>query len=353
MNNLITIFINHKINTLIEYVVFLYNKKNDFICDVVKSYVTTYIDNYYYGIFHTIDDKNYSSDNLKLEFNGVMEEMLYEYRQYELEVSNEEYSKNCDIIKELNNITYEVCSIDLLKYKDRDDVVNVINDFFQKHKLLNNLLENRISKFITLVKSSYTLDNRLLNYKDNYFILNRLLFENDKNIDFVELKTNIKVLDTYKPNLVSKIYVDERLDLKKIECLIHKVSLDILYKFINGDDINKSIIEIPDYLISRGKIDDRVMNLIENPLFKKYAVIGVQYNTYLNQKSAFDIDFVLACIQDFSHINDVYQKTDNILKEGLFNYLIVSECREKDRDFFIKYESESMKVLNFLEIEEK
>lgn len=352
MNNLITLFMNNKIRCLIDYVLFLYNDNNEFVKDVARNYFSIYVDNYYYGIFHTIDDSNYSIDNLKLEFNGAMEEMLYNYSDHELEVSNEEYQKNCSIIRDLNDISYEVCGIDTLIYKDRDDVNDVVNKFLLKHKRLSDLLGNRLSKFITMVKSSYTLDNRLLNYKDNYFVLNKMFFISDKDIQFVNLNTNIKVLDTYKPNLVSKIYVDDRLDLKKLECLINKVALEILNKFINNEEIDKYIIEISDTLVARGKIEEKIMDLINNPLFQKYVILGVQYNTYLNHKGAFNIDYILACIQDFSHINDIYQKTENIFKEGIFNYLIVSDCREKDRDFFESYENEAMTALMFIEEEE-
>ena len=352
MNNLITLFMNNKIRYLIEYVLFLYNDNNDFAKDVARGYISTYVDNYYYGIFHTIDDSNYSLDNLKLELTGVMEEMLDSYSDHELEVSNEEYQKNRNIIKDLNDISYDVSQIDRLVYKDRDDVNDVVNKFLLEHKNINDLLGNRTNKFITMIKSSYTLDNRLLNFKDNYFVLNKKFFISDKDIQFISLNTNIKVLDTYKANLVSKIYEDDRLDFKKIECLINKVSLDILYKFINKEEIDRYIIEIPDTLVARGKIDEKVMDLMSNPLFQKYVVLAVQYNTYLNQKVAFNIDFRLACIQDYSHINDIFQKTDNISKEGIFNYLIVSDCREKDRDFFETYENEAMTALMFIEEEE-
>lgn len=37
-----------------------------------------------------------------------MEESLDEYRNYELQVSNEEYSNNVKIIKEVKDISYEI-----------------------------------------------------------------------------------------------------------------------------------------------------------------------------------------------------------------------------------------------------
>ena len=69
-----------------------------------------------------------------------MEELLDEYRNYELQVSNEEYSNNVKIIKELKDISYEITKMDLLNYKDRDDVVDVVSKFIKENILLNNLI---------------------------------------------------------------------------------------------------------------------------------------------------------------------------------------------------------------------
>ena len=47
--------------------------------------------------------------------------------------------------------------------------------------------------------------------------------------------------------------------------------------------------------------------------------------------------------------NDVYQKTDSIYKEGIFNYLIVEDCKYRDRDYFLDYNSDVLKILLFEE----
>ena len=78
-----------------------------------------------------------------------MEESLDEYRNYELQVSNEEYSNNVKIIKELKDISYEITKIDLLNYKDRDDVVDVVSKFIKENSLLNNLIGERLIKLIS------------------------------------------------------------------------------------------------------------------------------------------------------------------------------------------------------------
>ena len=72
-------------------------------------------------------------------------------------------------------------------------------------------------------------------------------------------------------------------------------------------------------------------------------------NLYLNQKDAFSFDYLFGCIQDFTYIQDIYKKTDNIYNEGMFNYLVVSGCKEKDKKFFMEYENECISVLMFEE----
>ena len=51
---------NYKINRLIEYGVFAFGKDTPFIRNVLKEYFSTYVDNYYYGVFNTIDDERYN-----------------------------------------------------------------------------------------------------------------------------------------------------------------------------------------------------------------------------------------------------------------------------------------------------
>ena len=89
--------------------------------------------------------------------------------------------------------------------------------------------------------------------------------------------------------------------------------------------------------------------LPDNPLFKKYVYIAIPFNTYLSQKNAFLDDFHFACMQDFSHINDIYQKVENVYNEGFSHYLIVTDYKYDDKDFFMKYKNEVMSILMFEE----
>lgn len=346
MNNLIDIFISYKTNCLIKYGLIIYNKDNKFIKDVFATYFKTYIDNYYYDIFHTVDVLEFNEEVLKKEFTGCMEELLDEYRNYELQVSNEEYSNNVKIIKELKDISYEITKIDLLNYKDRDDVVDVVSKFIKENSVLNNLIGERLIKLISLVKEYYTNTSKIFNYQDEFFYIENRKFKNS-NYSYLGLNYNIKLLNNYRKGLVRREYANDDYDFSKFNLIMKKISIDIIKNIKNKDKLY--FVELSDDFIYRGKIKNKVYELMDNPLIRKHVVFLVNYNLYLNQKEAFSFDYLFGCIQDFTYIQDIYKKTDNIYNEGMFNYLVVSGCKEKDKKFFMEYENEGISVLMFEE----
>lgn len=349
MDNLISVFMNYKVNRLVEYGVVLYQKDSSFIRNVLTSYFQTYIDNYYYGVFNTIDDENYNKRNLKLEFNGIMEEMLYEYQEVEGKTDKEEYQENKNDIRVLKDLAYELTKIDTLEINNKDEMPDIINDFISSNSLLNNYVGKNLDKLIRLVKETYTNQNKLLKYDNQYFIAQERKFLGREHHFWYELVPNIKQLNTYRKGLVKKVCESEDFAFEKFECLVQKLSLMILNNFIEKKDTQKLFIELSDSLVGRGSIDERVLSLVDNPMFQKYVVLAVSHNTFLNHKSAFAIDVHFASIQDFKHINDLYGKVDNIYNEGFSHYLVVSDYRAEDRDFFINYKNDVMTVMLFEE----
>ena len=126
---------------------------------------------------------------------------------------------------------------------------------------------------------------------------------------------------------------------------MQKISLLILDSIINKKSIDMMFVEIKDSFVWKGQLINRVLQLMDNPLIRKYVVFGITYNNYKNHEDAFFEDYNFACIQDFSHINDIYAKTEAIYKEGFFNYLIVKDFRYVDLDYFTTYDAEGIEVL--------
>ena len=349
MKNFINVYMDYKVNCLIRIGIFFFQKDNSFIKKVFRGYFYTYIDNYYYKIFNTIDGEKFTLKNLKQEFDGIMFEMLDDYKEYELIDDNHTYQENCNLIRKLNSFCYEIVRLDLLKYSSKGDITPEVEEFVYNNKVLSSYVTSSLSELISIVRESYSNYKKLLEFNDQYFNLEKKKFENYSDILFWELVPNIKVLDIYRESLVKRVYQEKKLLKMKMKCLIQKISIYLLKKVLNREDIISIIIKLDSNFISRGTIDEELLDLMDNPLFQKYVVLGVDYSVYQNQKSAFLEDFHFACIQDFAHINDVYQKTDSIYKEGIFNYLIVEDCKYRDRDYFLDYNSDVLKILLFEE----
>ncbi|MDY5875219.1 MAG: hypothetical protein SPJ74_04020 [Bacilli bacterium] len=236
--------------------------------------------------------------------------------------------------------------MDLLNYKDRDDVVDVVSKFIKENSLLNNLIGERLIKLISLVKEYYTNTSKIFNYQDEFFYIENRKFKNS-NYSYLGLNYNIKLLNNYRKGLVRRVYSHEDYDFSKFNLIMKKISIDIIKNIKNRDKLY--FVELSDDFIYRGKIKNKVYELMDNPLIRKHVVFLVNYNLYLNQKDAFSFDYLFGCIQDFTYIQDIYKKTDNIYNEGMFNYLVVSGCKEKDKKFFMEYENEGISVLMFEE----
>ena len=172
------------------------------------------------------------------------------------------------------------------------------------------------------------------------------MFCNDSDVSFVELKQDVRSLDYYKETMISKVYEDERLDLSKTLCLLQKVSCMLLKNCLNHKENKKVIVPIPDSLIFRGKIHEDVWKMIDNPIIQKYVVLGVHYSS---QKTLFTIPYMFACIQDFTYISEFSDKIQAIYQEGVFHYLVVEDCKYKDRDELLEIENNVMKILVFEE----
>ena len=349
MNNLISIFMNDKINHFIEYGIYLYGEDSPFLRKVLKAYFSLYVDNYYYETFHTLENATCNPETMELEFKGLMEELLEEHRQYELVESNEEYNQHVKQIKELKDFSLEVIAIDFVPISQKEKVSEVITEWIEKNGFYQKQIGKRLPGFLKLVREYYQNYFKLLQYQDHYFSVFTRPFENNKEMIYMELEPHVNALNPYRKSMVNQVYQKEELNRKKIECLLQKVSLLILKNVLEKETNFQWIIELPTDFIKRGKIDDEIYALIDNPLFRKHVVLGVNYNTYLNQKEAFEEDFHFACIQDFSHINDLLQKIDSIEKEGIFHYLVVSNCKYKDREYFLTQEPQATKILVFEE----
>ena len=133
MNNLISIYLNYKIQRLIEYGIFLLEEDSPFIRKVFHEYFSIYVDNYYYNLFYTVETSSYSSEILAKEFQGIMVEMLDDYRQYELQESNQEYADHIQTIKSLKDFSLDILKIESLTIKNKEEIPEKVTTFGEEN----------------------------------------------------------------------------------------------------------------------------------------------------------------------------------------------------------------------------
>ena len=349
MNNLINAFMEFKINYFLNCTKLLYNNNHKFIIKCMKGYFRTYIDNYYYYTYNTIDSNSeYSEENLQKEMKGIMEEMLDDYSDFELIDSNEIYSSNKNSIVELKDICFEIVKLDKLEYDNLEDLKNKITEFFTKNPILSDYLNDNIDTLIKYTKDYKSTIKKILKYKDNYFKLKRTPYEDKENKYYVTLDydaDNNKITEKYRRGLIDSIFKkDDRLEHRKMICLLNKILYQLLQDTINNEK-NYYFISIDDNVFYKDRIINAIYNLMDNPLFRKYVVLCCDFHTYLSHKNVFEEDFVFACKQKFRRVSDIYKKVNAIYTEGVFNYLVVMDCKENDRNFFKEYKADGMEVL--------
>ena len=190
--------------------------------------------------------------------------------------------------------------------------------FFTKNPILSDYLNDNIDTLIKYTKDYKSTIKKILKYKDNYFKLKRTPYEDKENKYYVTLDydaDNNKI--TFTSFLINKIpfYYTFKLAF-------------LIWMFM------------PNF---KGSI--YVYNVVIGPLFRKYVVLCCDFHTYLSHKNVFEEDFVFACKQKFRRVSDIYKKVNSIYTEGVFNYLVVMDCKEKDRNFFKEYKADGMEVL--------
>ena len=349
MNNLINVFMEYKIKYFVDCTKLLYGNTHRFINKCINGYYKTYIDTYYYYTYNTLDnDSEYNEDNLKLEFKGIMEEMLDDYKDFELIDSNDIYSKNIDSIKELKDICFEIVKLDKLEFESNEDLKEKVKSFFEENEVLSKYLKDNLDKLIKYTKDYKNTVKKILSYEDSNFSIKLENYENCDNKFYVTLDynyDNIKSVNRYRKGFVDNIFKrDDRLDNKKFTCLINKILFQLLKDTINNET-KYYFISIDDYIFYKDRIINSIYNLMDNPLFRKYVILCCDFHTYLSHKSIFEEDFQFGCKQKFKRVSDIYKKTNSIYTEGIFNYLVVMDCRDNDREFFQTYKADGMEVL--------
>ncbi len=339
-DNLVVTYMNYKIKCLLKYGLLIMHSTDEFLSECLNNYLKTYVNNYYYLIFDTVNSKVYDDEVMIDEIEGKRLEMLDELSNYELIDSNEEYKNKKNYINNSSKIIPFLIKLDLLRFNDREEANNSIRTLADEDNFVKEMVGTDILKLISLVVDTNKVLNNFFEKKDTYFSLDYLLFKDVNNYVKVVINNDVKVLqDNYKVSLIERCYRDNKIQFEKYYLLGIKFIKQLLLDIYNEKLLyDKYFILIPEIIFEDKKDMTRFFDLFDNPLVKRYVVLGiVSDNYYSNQAFIRKYNFSIACIQDFSHINDVNGKLTNLDNSNLFDYILVDSFKDKDYDSFVKY----------------
>ena len=183
--------------------------------------------------------------------------------------------------------------------------------------------------------------------KEN-FTLNLIPYEN--NIKEVKIIPKIKQLNMYKKSLVERVYQEEKVTYEKIKLMLILLNKLILEKLIKKEEIGNYIVIIPDEIWTKKPKMEELYELLEDKILKEHILLGITYNTIIASKTIQEKrkeKYKFICLQDFTHINDIQTKINNIDTSNLFDYLMVTSYKYKDFKEFENIEVTSMKGILF------
>ena len=343
--NVITGFLNYKINYLTQCgLLFFEELDRNFILKHLNQYVTTYVNNYYYHRTETLDNvEKVNEDIILKELFGKRVELLDEFCQFELEMDNYLYSDLKKALIEMVEIVFFLSKVDRLKIDSKDDVEVKFNKLMEYNPKMKERLGNNLIKLFLKVKDNYNKELKIIApssfYKTDYskFI--------DNNLIYVSLYHDISILKTnYRNIFVDRVYKDDKYNVDKVSCLIWNISISILENIINGNVIDKYLIDIPSSLFYRGKF--LLEEEFNNSLLRDNVILVFNNNTYKdNVEIIKTLNYRVSCSVDLSHINEVVDKLNSIETMAEFDYIFVTDYKEKDEDLIKNYKGNSKIII--------
>ena len=340
IDNLMDYYMSYKTSRLKKYGLVIMHSHDEFLEKTLVRYIKTYINCYYYNIFDTVNVSFCDDSVIRKELEGKRLEMLDELLIYELIDSNEIYELKQQYINDSYEVVLFLITLDRMRFLNKEIIPQQLEQLLYYCPNIKASLGTRVSRLETLIKETYVTLNKFLDRTDDYYVLDYQLYKDRGDLVKVVMLSNITMLqDNYKRSLLERVYREDKLKKDKFDLLIKKFIKQFIIDSYNDKRIyDKYFIEIDDYLFSNKKDIDTFLGMLDNPFLKRYLVIVVSHNNYISCQSLFrKYKFSLACIQDFSHINDVNNKLTSLDMSNIYKYIIVSNYKSKDLDDIVKY----------------
>ena len=340
MDNLMDYYMSYKTSRLKKYGMVIMHSHDEFLEKTLIRYIKTYINCYYYNIFDTVNTLSCDDSVIRKELEGKRLEMLDELLIYELIDSNEIYELKQQYINDSYEVVLFLITLDRMRFLNKEIIPQQLEQLLYYCPNIKESLGTRVTRLETLIKETYVTLNKFLDKTDDYYVLDYQLYKDRNDLVKVIMLSNITMLqDNYKRSLLERVYREDKLKRDKFELLIKKFIKQFIVDSYNDKRIyDKYFIEIDDYLFGNRKDIDTFLCMLNNPFLKRYLVLGVSHNNYISCQSLFrKYNFSLACIQDFSHINDVNNKLTSLDMSNIYKYVIVDNYKSKDLDDILKY----------------
>ena len=332
MDNLINVYMDYMVKTYGRIAVVYFSSEQYFVEVNTSRFINTYIDNYYYGIKHTVkDDSLFGIGVLEKEFDGLLEELIDDYKGYELVDDNSLYTKKVKMLKEIRNFSLDLVKLDKIKFNNtwKDD----IKDIFKNYDI-------NIDEVIKIYENYLDRINKYLSMGDNFYTLSLDRIDNGDKCYLLRLNDNIDVLRKYKRFMINEVFHDDRLDFNRWKMLIQKFSLLMLNDLVRDKQIDRNYyLSLDKDIFKRGVINEELVKLLDNNFIRKHLILLLPFDVIHSYRDKLEkLNYDLCIKVDFTFINDIGSKLE-ACKNLECKDTLVCGWKERDYDYIKGYQT--------------
>lgn len=352
MSSLVDIYMNHKINHLLNCAL-LITGDDEFLRYCFKTYFGIYLNSYYYHQFETVDSNYCDLSIINEELDGKSFELLDDLSCNELEESNESYLLKRSYITDSKNLSLCLINLDINNFFSGEGFVDNINAFIDNNVVMKEFVGQKRDKLISLINKRNNLMDSFFYNMDYHYRLEYLVFRDKSSFVDVKLYYDIdNLMDKYKKSLINRVYFSDKLDKLKTITLISKFIKRLLFDVgLQKKLYDRYFIELPISIYDKKDTLVEVLDMLDNPLIKRYVCITIKPDVYLaNIKTLEKYDICFAAVKDFSEIEDINEELLQLDSSNYYSYILVDGYKSKDYEWFIKYSFNN--VLDILFVKE-
>ena len=252
---------NNEINNLNNEKEGIINEKNDIIKqkdEVINEKNQLQIEK------KDLEDKILQLEQEIEEYKNEMEK----YKQLQIDYNNlqnkeiEMQNKIEELNKEINNLNEQIINIKNESQKDKDELIQKINDLEQNCSNLNSIINDKENEKQNLIKEKDDLINKNNNLNNEIKDLNTQINGKDNKIEELEkiiseLSEEINILKDRNPDATYQIIGNYKYDFYK----------ENLFNFINSISESLSLDKIPDFI--RNTFNLEKINIFEESTYLK------------------------------------------------------------------------------------